>query len=110
MRVVAYHADVAEDRFRELGVEPTASSDELYARADFITIHLPVTPETENWLDAEAFSKMKDGVRVINVARGKLRVDEDLKQAIDSGKVAGAALDVFREEPAPAHPLFGYPN
>ena len=76
--------------------------------ADFITIHLPKTPETENWLDAEAFAKMKDGVRVINVARGQLVVDDDLRAALDSGKVAGAALDVFREEPITDHPLFGY--
>ena len=84
--------------------------DDLYAKADFITLHLPKTPETENWLDAEALSKMKDGVRVLNVARGPLVVDEDLKAALDSGKVAGAALDVFREEPITDHPLFGYPN
>jgi D-3-phosphoglycerate dehydrogenase / 2-oxoglutarate reductase len=110
MHVVAFDAYVAEERFRETGVERAATSDELYAAADFITIHLPVTAETENWLDAEAFSKMKDGVRVINVARGKLLVEEDLEQALDSGKVAGAALDVFRVEPATDHPLFGYPN
>ena len=85
-------------------------SDELYAESDFITIHLPKNAETENFLDAEAFSKMKDGVRVLNVARGPLLVEEDLKEAIDSGKVAGAALDVFREEPITEHPLFGYPN
>ena len=99
MRVVAFDPYVAEERFRELGVERAETSDDLYAAADFITIHLPVTPETENWLDAEAFAKMKDGVRVINVARGKLLVDDDLKAAIDSGKVGGAALDVFRDEP-----------
>src|SRR4051794_12528752 len=110
MRVVAFDAYVAEERFGELGVERAASSDELYAVADFITIHLPKTPETENWLDAEAFSKMKDGVRVINVARGPLLVDEALKDALDSGKVAGAALDVFREEPVTDHPLFRYSN
>ena len=69
-----------------------------------------MTPETEDWLDAEAFAKMKDGVRVINVARGKLLVEADLRDALDSGKVAGAALDVFRDEPATEHPLFGYPN
>jgi D-3-phosphoglycerate dehydrogenase len=110
MHVVAFDAYVAEERFREMGVERATSSEDLYAVADFITIHLPVTPETENWLDAEAFSKMKDGVRVLNVARGTLLVDDDLKAALDSGKVAGAALDVFREEPATEHPLFGYPN
>jgi D-3-phosphoglycerate dehydrogenase len=110
MRVLAFDAYVAEERFRELGVERADSSDAVYAAADFITVHLPKTPETENWLDAGAFAKMKDGVRVLNVARGPLVVDEDLKAAIDSGKVAGAALDVFREEPITDHPLFGYPN
>src|SRR5581483_1675660 len=94
----------------ELGVEKAASSDELYAAADFLTLHLPKTPETEGWLDADALAKCKDGVRVLNVARGPLVVDEDLKAAIDSGKVAGAAIDVFRSEPVTDHPLFGYPN
>src|SRR5437588_6183195 len=110
MRVLAFDLYVAEDRFRELGVERAATSDELYAAADFVTIHLPKTAETENWLNAEAFSRMKDGVRVLNVARGALLVETDLKAALDSGKVAGAALDVFREEPVTAHPLSGYPN
>jgi D-3-phosphoglycerate dehydrogenase len=110
MRVVAFDVYVAEERFRELGVERADSSEALYAQADFITIHLPVTAETENWLDAEAFAQMKDGVRVINVARGKLMVEDDLRAALDSGKVAGAALDVFRKEPVTEHPLFGYPN
>ena len=110
MRVVAFDAYVAEERFRELGVERAESSDDLYARADFVTVHLPVTAETENWLDADAFAAMKDGVRVINVARGKLMDEDALRAALDSGKVAGAALDVFREEPATENPLFGYPN
>jgi len=110
MRVMAFDAFVAEERFSELGVHRAASSDELYAESDFITIHLPKTPDTENYLDAEAFAKMKDGVRVLNVARGPLLVEEDLRAALDSGKVAGAALDVFREEPITEHPLFGYPN
>jgi D-3-phosphoglycerate dehydrogenase / 2-oxoglutarate reductase len=110
MRVVAFDPYMAEERFGEVGVERAATADELYAQADFVTIHLPVTPETKDWLDAEAFSKMRDGVRVINVARGGLLVEEALKDALDSGKVAGAALDVFREEPATDSPLFGYPN
>ena len=110
MRVIAFDLYVGEEKFKEAGVERVETSDELYAAADFITIHLPVTPETENWLNADAFSKMKDGVRVINVARGKLVVDDDLKAALDSGKVGGAALDVFRDEPATEHPLFEYPN
>jgi D-3-phosphoglycerate dehydrogenase len=110
MHVVAFDAYVAEERFREVGVERAGSSEELYAQADFITIHLPVTPETESWLDADAFAKMKDGVRIVNVARGKLLVEDDLRAALDSGKVAGAALDVFRQEPVTEHVLFGYPN
>ena len=110
MRVVAFDLYVGEERFREAGVERAESSDDLYAAADFVTIHLPVTPETDSWLNADAFAKMKDGVRVINVARGKLVVDDDLKAALESGKVGGAALDVFRDEPVTDHPLFGYPN
>jgi D-3-phosphoglycerate dehydrogenase len=110
MRVLAFDAYVAEERFRALGVERAESSDELYARADFLTIHLPVTPETENWLDADSFAKMKRGIRIINVARGKLIVEDALREALDSGQVAGAALDVFRDEPVTENPLFGYPN
>jgi D-3-phosphoglycerate dehydrogenase len=110
MRVLAFDAYVAEERFRALGVERAASSDELYGRADFLTIHLPVTAETENFLDADAFARMKEGVRIINVARGKLIVEEALREALDSGRVAGAALDVFRDEPVTDNPLFGYSN
>jgi D-3-phosphoglycerate dehydrogenase len=110
MRVIAYDAYLSEDRFRELGVDRAKNPDDVYAVADFITLHLPKNRETEGWLDATAFAKMKDGVRILNVARGPLVVDEDLKAALDSGKVAGAALDVFRTEPVTDHPLFGYPN
>jgi D-3-phosphoglycerate dehydrogenase len=110
MRVIAYDAYVAEERFRELGVEHASTSDEVYSRADFLTIHLPVTAETEDWLDADAFARMKEGVRIINVARGKLVVEDALREALDTGRVAGAALDVFRNEPVTDHPLFGYPN
>src|SRR3954465_15803250 len=110
MRVLAYDPYVAADRYRELGADKAESSDQVYAEADFITLHLPKTPETEGWLDAAALAKCKDGVRILNVARGPLVVDDDLKAALDSGKVGGAALDVFRSEPATEHPLFGYPN
>jgi D-3-phosphoglycerate dehydrogenase / 2-oxoglutarate reductase len=110
MRVIAFDLYVSAERFRDMGVQRAETSDELYAAADFVTIHLPKTPETEGWLNAEAFAKMKDGVRVLNVARGPLLVDDDLKAALDSGKVAAAALDVFQEEPVTEHPLFGYPN
>ena len=82
----------------------------MLAAGDFITLHLPKTPETQGFINADTLAKCKDGVRIINVARGPLVVDEDLKAAIDSGKVAGAALDVFAQEPITDHPLFGYPN
>jgi D-3-phosphoglycerate dehydrogenase len=110
MKVVAYDPYVAAERYRELGVEKAESPDDLYAVADFLTLHLPSTPDTAGWLDAEALAKCKDGVCVLNVARGPLLVDEDLRAALDSGKVRGAALDVFRQEPVTDHPLFSYPN
>ena len=110
MHVIAYDPYVGAERYRELGVEQAEAPDAVYAAADFLTLHLPKTPETEGWLNAAALAKCRDRVRVLNVARGPLVVDEDLKAAIDSGKVAGAALDVFRSEPITDHPLFGYPN
>ena len=73
-------------------------------------MHLPKTPETEGFIDAAAFAAMRDGVRILNVARGGLIDDAALKDALDSGKVGGAALDVFAKEPMTEHPLFGYPN
>jgi D-3-phosphoglycerate dehydrogenase / 2-oxoglutarate reductase len=110
MRVVAFDPFVSAERYRELGVEKADSVEDLYAQSDFITIHLPKTPETEGFIDAEAIAKMRDGVRILNVARGGLIDDGALKDALDSGKVAGAALDVFAKEPMTEHPLFGYPN
>ena len=110
MRVVAYDPFVASDRYAELGVEKADSPDGLYAAADFITLHLPNTPETRGWLDGRALAQCKDGVRILNVARGALIVDRDLQAALDSGKVGGAAIDVFSSEPVIDHPLFGYPN
>ena len=110
MEVIAFDKFVAAERFRELGIERATATDELYARADIVTIHLPKTPETVNWIDATAISKMRDGVRIVNCARGELVDLEALQQALDSGKVAGAALDVFPEEPVTEHPLFGREN
>jgi D-3-phosphoglycerate dehydrogenase len=106
MEVLAFDKFVSAERFRELGVEGV-DIDELYARADLITIHLPKTPETIDWIDAEALAKMKDGVRIVNCARGELIDLEALQAALDSGKAAGAALDVFPAEPMTEHPLFG---
>jgi D-3-phosphoglycerate dehydrogenase len=110
MRVIAFDPYVGAERYRELGVEQAESPDDVYAVADFLTLHLPKTPDTEGWLNAEALAKCRDGVRVLNVARGPLVVDEDLQAALDSGKVGGAALDVFRSEPVTEHPLFQYKN
>jgi D-3-phosphoglycerate dehydrogenase / 2-oxoglutarate reductase len=110
MRVLAFDPFVSAERYRELGVDKAADPDEIFAQADFITIHLPKTPETEGFLGAEAFAKMRDGVRVLNVARGGLIDEAALKDALDSGKVGGAALDVFPSEPMTESPLFGMPN
>ncbi len=111
MRVLAFDPFVSAERYRELGVDKADSPEDVYAQADFITVHLPKTPETEGFLDAAAFAKMRDGVRVLNVARGGLIDDAALQQALDSGKVGGAALDVFPSEPITDYPLFsGYPQ
>jgi D-3-phosphoglycerate dehydrogenase len=111
MHVLAFDPFVGAERYRELGVQKAESSAEIYERADFITLHLPKTEETRGWLDAEAFARMKPGVFVVNCARGELIDDQALKDAIDAGRVAGAALDVFAEEPITDHPLFnGYDN
>jgi D-3-phosphoglycerate dehydrogenase len=110
MHVIAYDPVVSADRYAELGVEKAETPDGVYAVADFITLHLPKTPETTGWLNAEMLAKCKDGVRVLNVARGPLVNDVDLIAGLDSGKVAGAALDVFATEPITESALFGRPN
>jgi D-3-phosphoglycerate dehydrogenase / 2-oxoglutarate reductase len=106
MEVVAFDKFVAAERFRELGAEGAATSDELYERADIITLHLPKTPETVNWIDRTAIARMRDGVRIVNCARGELIDLDALLEGLESGKVAGAALDVFPEEPFTDHPIF----
>ena len=111
MRVIAFDPLVSTERYRELGVEKAASIDEVYARAEFLTVHLPITDQTRGIIDADAIAKMRDGVRILNVARGGLIDDAALQAGLDSGKVAGAALDVFPSEPITDYPLFtGYPN
>lgn len=106
MQVVAYDPYVSEEKARKLGVELASSLDDLLAQADFVTVHLPKTPETYHILGEREFAKMKDGVRIINVARGGLVDEEALLSVLESGKVAGAALDVFGSEPLrPGHPL-----
>ncbi len=99
MRVVAYDPFVAPERFRELGVERIEQEDDVYRAADFLTLHLPLTDETRGSVGAQAFARMRDGVRIVNAARGELVDEAALLDALRSGKVGGAALDVFSEEP-----------
>jgi len=109
MKVIAYDPFLSEERAEKLNVTKV-ELDELYARADFITMHVPATDKTRGMISAEAIAKMKDGVRIVNCARGGL-VDEDaLADALKAGKVAGAAFDVFAVEPATESPLFNLPN
>jgi D-3-phosphoglycerate dehydrogenase len=110
MRVLAFDPYVSAERYRELGVEKAEGPQDIYAHADFITVHLPKTPETEGFLGEEAFAAMREGVRILNVARGGLVDEAALQRALDSGRVAGAALDVFPSEPMTESPLFAYPN
>ena len=105
MRVVAYDPYLTEDRARAIGAEFAPEVDHVYREADFITVHMPVTKETREMLNAAAFAKMKPGVKIVNCARGEIISEADLIAALESGKVAGAALDVFAVEPLPAdHP------
>ena len=105
MDVIAFDKFVSAERFRERGVEGVADSEELYRRADVITLHLPKTAETLGWIDAAAISQMKEGVRIVNCARGELVDLDALLEGLESGKIAGAALDVFPEEPFTDHPI-----
>jgi D-3-phosphoglycerate dehydrogenase len=108
MKVVAYDPFVSADRFRELGVESASFADVL-ARADFLTLHLPLNDETRHAIDAGAIAAMRDGVRIVNAARGELLDETALIAALEAGKVAGAAIDVFEQEPY-SGPLLGAPN
>ena len=108
MKVVAYDPFVVAERFRELGVEHL-TLQEVLARSDFLTLHLPLTDETRGSIDARAFAAMRDGVRLVNAARGELVDEQALIAALESGKVAGAAIDVFAEEPYTG-PLLRAPN
>jgi D-3-phosphoglycerate dehydrogenase len=105
MNIIAYDPFVAPEQARDLELE-TASLEDVFARADFLTVHTPLTPETRGIIGAKAFARMKQGVRIINCARGGLVDEGALLAAINDGTVAGAALDVFEEEPPPPdHPL-----
>src|SRR5690349_5110500 len=109
MKVIAYDPFLSPERAVEMGVEKV-DLDALLARADFITLHTPLTDQTRNILSAENLAKTKKGVRIINCARGGLIDEAALKDLLDSGHIAGAALDVFVTEPAKEHALFGTPN
>lgn len=105
MKVIAYDPFVSPEQARELDIE-LLPLDQVFERADFLTIHTPLTPETRGIIGAQAFARMKPGVQIVNCARGGLVDERALYEAIKSGKVAGAALDVFSEEPLPPdHPL-----
>ena len=99
MRVVAYDPFVSVERFRELGVDVAESPEEVYRVADFLTVHLPLTDETRGILGADAFALMRPGIRIVNAARGELVDEAALVEALRSGAVAGAAVDVFSQEP-----------
>ncbi|WP_120634112.1 phosphoglycerate dehydrogenase [Ruegeria sp. EL01] len=109
MKVVAYDPYLGEEKAAKMGVEKV-ELDELLARADFITLHVPLTDQTRNILSRENLAKTKPGVRIVNCARGGLVDEEALAEMLQSGHVAGAAFDVFKEEPAKDNPLFNLPN
>ncbi|GBE57635.1 D-3-phosphoglycerate dehydrogenase [bacterium BMS3Abin01] len=110
MKVVAYDPYVSKSRFEELGVEGATSIKSFYKQADFITVHLPKSPDTKGFVDGAAFKAMKKGVRIINCARGGIIDEAALVKALKSGKVAGAALDVFEKEPPKDSPLLKMDN
>lgn len=109
MSIIAYDPYVSEDRAKRLGVA-MLPLDEVLSESDVITVHLPRTPQTENLINSETIASMKDGVRIINVARGGIVSESDLADAVRSGKVGGAAVDVFDTEPTTESPLFGVPQ
>jgi D-3-phosphoglycerate dehydrogenase / 2-oxoglutarate reductase len=109
MKVIAYDPFLSSERAMDLGVEKV-ELEELFKRADFITLHTPLTEKTKNIVDARALARMKKGVRIVNCARGGLVDEAALYEALKAGHVAGAAFDVFVEEPATQNPLFALPN
>src|SRR6185295_13260667 len=107
MKVIAYDPYLAPESAARVGIELT-NLDDLFARADFISVHTPLTTETRGLIGREAFAKMKKGVRIVNCARGGIVDEAALAEALRAGQIAGAALDVFAEEPPPKdHPLLG---
>jgi D-3-phosphoglycerate dehydrogenase len=109
MKVLAYDPFLSEERAKEIGATKV-ELDELLEKADFITLHVPFTEKTANILSAENLAKTKKGVRIVNCARGGLVDEAALAELLKSGHVAGAAFDVFQQEPATENPLFNLPN
>jgi len=109
MKVIAFDPFLSPERAKDIGVEKV-ELDDLFKRADFVTLHTPLTEKTRNIIDAAALARMKKGVRLINCARGGLVDEQALVAALNSKHVAGAAFDVFVEEPATSNVLFGHPN
>ena len=110
MEVLAFDPFVAPERYAELGVRRAETVEALFAEADVLTLHLPGGPETANFIDDDAIAAMKDGVRIVNAARGEIIDTEALARGLESGKVAGAGLDVFPTEPLTDSPLFAFPQ
>ncbi len=110
MKVIAYDPFTSQEHAEHLGVKLLTDLDEVLKTADFLTFHIPKTAETKNMINKDKFAIMKDGVRIINCARGGIIVEKDLAEAVHSGKVAGAAIDVFETEPTTESPLFNEEN
>jgi D-3-phosphoglycerate dehydrogenase len=110
MRVLAYDPYVSEDRMRSMNVERAETLDEVFERSDFVSLHVPRTPQTAGMVDAGALEKMKPTAYLINVSRGGIVDEMALYNALKEGTIAGAALDVFAEEPTTNSPLFSLPN
>ncbi|MBI3333038.1 MAG: phosphoglycerate dehydrogenase [Candidatus Omnitrophica bacterium] len=110
MRILAYDPYLSAEKARELNVEPVTGLEEIYGKADYITIHTPLTDETRSLIGAKEFARMKQGVRIVNCARGGIVNEAALVEAIRSGKVAGAALDVFEQEPPANKELLSLPQ
>ncbi|HJV05628.1 MAG TPA: hydroxyacid dehydrogenase, partial [Actinomycetota bacterium] len=110
MRIVAYDPYVSRDRARQMGIELMPDLGALLVQADFVTIHLPRTPETEGLIGERELGLMKEGARLVNTARGGIVDEEALERSLREGHLGGAALDVFADEPVTDHPLFGLPN
>ncbi|MBD0253460.1 MAG: phosphoglycerate dehydrogenase [Rubrobacter sp.] len=110
MRVLAYDPYVSEDRMRQVNVEPAETTDEVFEGADFVSLHVPRTPQTMGLVNEDSLAKMKPTAFLINVARGGIVDETDLYNALKEGTIAGAALDVFAEEPTTQSPIFTLPN